>query len=370
MESQVQSLTPFLMNAAGKTAETPQPPEQPFNEVFLSQNAPDEERTDPNEKCVDETVSLNLLSIFLPLLGLNAFNSPSLFCSFGGVGNPEKNIPPSTGKQTNPNLLAFASSLGEGNDPLSADQLPLSPRETPMNLQFDKEVVQIDGKLDLLLGLNSAQETFPDRSLDGGFAGVGNSIQARNDLKVISAGECQPAKESNVIDGPLGIPKPPITAGEMGIHQKLWLLQTDPLDFYQRINEKISWSIRNNQENIRLTLEPPQLGNLYIEIHRNKEEIKASLWTDNSTTKEILENNQFQLQKALEGNGFKLEKYEVFVQKDMGAFQGNDENHFSHDKGSRTQSLEIQESELSQPLEFLPGIIRAGGKSRYVDRFV
>jgi hypothetical protein len=72
MESQVQPLTPFLMNAAGKTAETPQPPEQPFNEVLLSQNA-------PNKKCVDETVSLNLLSIFLPLLGLNAFNSPSLF---------------------------------------------------------------------------------------------------------------------------------------------------------------------------------------------------------------------------------------------------------------------------------------------------
>jgi hypothetical protein len=269
-----------------------------------------------------------------------------------------------------------------------------------MPLQFDEEIAQIEGtlskpelnknllnqmeavispsgsfsefngRLDFLLELNSARETFLDQSLDRDFAGVGNCAQERNDLKGISAGENQPAKESYVIDEPLGSPKPLIPAGENGIHQKLWLLKTDSLDFYQRISEKICWCIRNNEEKIRLTLEPPQLGNLYIEIHRNKEEIKASLWTDNSMTKEILENNQFQLQKTLEGNGFKLEKYEVFVQSDMGAFQGSDENHVSHDKESRPQTLEIQESELSQPLEVLAGIIRAGGKSNYVDRFV
>jgi flagellar hook-length control protein FliK len=117
-------------------------------------------------------------------------------------------------------------------------------------------------------------------------------------------------------------------------------------------------------------LDPPQLGNLLIELHRDKEEIKATLWADNPKTKEILENNQFQLQKTLEADGFKLEKYEVFVQKDMGSFQGNEESPVFHGQQNPKQSLGIQEAESPQPLEILPGVIRAAGGSRYVDRFI
>jgi hypothetical protein len=249
------------------------------------------------------------------------------------------------------------------NFPGKTGTIPSLDTNLPMFLEFAE-------KWDPLLRQNSTGAGFLERSLNEEFGAVGNSSMEKKGLKIDSGAEDQPAKDSDGINELRGSPKPQSVVEEAGIPQKSGLAKTEHPDLYQRIAEKIIWSIRNNEQNIRLTLAPPQLGNLYIEIHKNKEEIKVTLWADNSITKEILENNRFQLQKTLEGDGFKLEKYEVFVQKDMGAFQGNDENHFSHDKGSRTQSLEIQESELSQPLEFLPGIIRAGGKSRYVDRFV
>ena len=161
-----------------------------------------------------------------------------------------------------------------------------------------------------------------------------------------------------------------VVVEETGIHQKPPLSKTENLDLSQQIAEKVIWSIRNKEEKIRLTLDPPQLGTLFIELRRDKEEIKATLWADNPKTKEILENNQFQLQKTLEADGFKLGKYEVFVQKDMGSFQGNAENPIFHGQRSRKQSLGIEEAELAQPLEILPGVIHVAGGSQYIDRFI
>jgi hypothetical protein len=234
---------------------------------------------------------------------------------------------------------------------------------SPMFLEFA-------GKLDPMSGQDLTGEVLLQRSWNEQFKEVGNSSMEENDLKIGSSGEDQAAKDSDILNELPGSPKPQSVVEEAGILQKPRLAKTEHPDPTPRIAEKILWSIRHNEQNIRLTLEPPQLGNLYIEIHRNKQEIKATLWADNSLTKEILENNQFQLQKTLEADGFKLESYEVFVQKDMGSFQGNDENHISHEPGSREPSREIQEPELLQPLEILPGIIRAAGGSKYVDRFV
>ncbi len=89
----------------------------------------------------------------------------------------------------------------------------------------------------------------------------------------------------------------------------------------QRVGERIAWSAKNNQEVIRLSLEPPELGRLVIEIQKDRDQIKAALFADNSMTQEILETHQFRLQKSLEENGFKLAQYDVFIQKDMGSFQ-------------------------------------------------
>ena len=187
---------------------------------------------------------------------------------------------------------------------------------------------------------------------------------------MISGGENQPTQDPFDVNGLLGAPKPPTVAEETGTLQKPQLSQTEHVDLYQQVAEKVVWSIRNNEERIRLTLEPPQLGNLFIELHREKEGIKATLWADNPKTKEILENNQFQLQKTLEGHGFKLEKYDVFLQNDMASFQGKEEKPVFHGQGSREKSLQIHEAELDPALEILPAAIPVAGGSQYIDRFI
>ena len=67
-------------------------------------------------------------------------------------------------------------------------------------------------------------------------------------------------------------------------------------------------------------LDPPQLCNLYIEIHRDKDNIKAALWTDSQVTKEILESQKVQLQRILKEDGFHLGQFDVFVQQNMKSF--------------------------------------------------
>jgi hypothetical protein len=260
-------------------------------------------------------------------------------------------------KDASPKVGSNVDFLGK-NSPI-----PSLDTNSPLLLEFDE-------KLGVLLGRDSTKGELPGRSLNGEFSGLGNSPAEKNGPNVVSGGENHPTQDPPSVNGLLGSPKPPIVVEETGIHQKPQLSKTENLDLSQQIAEKVIWSIRNKEEKIRLTLDPPQLGNLFIELHRDKEEIKATLWTDNPKTKEILENNQFQLQKNLEADGFKLEKYEVFVQKDMGSFQGNGENPIFDGQRSRKQFLGIQETELPQSLEIPPGAISAAGGSKYVDRFI
>ncbi len=241
--------------------------------------------------------------------------------------------------------------------------LPGFSTDSPMLLAFDE-------KLDILLGQNSTGEEVPGRSWNGEFIGLENSSAEKNSPKGISGGENHPTQDPFGVNELLGSPKPSTIVEETGTPQKPTLSKTEHPGLYQQIAEKVIWSIRNNQERIRLTLEPPQLGNLFIELHRNKDEIKATLWVDNPKTKEILENNQFQLQKTLEGHGFKLEQYDVFVQNEMGSFPGKEESPVFQGQGSRTPSLQIEEAEWPPSLEILPGAISASGGSQYIDRFV
>ena len=98
--------------------------------------------------------------------------------------------------------------------------------------------------------------------------------------------------------------------------------------------------------------------------------MKAILWADNSATKDILESSQSQLQKILEGDGFKLGKYEVFVQKDMGSFQRNDRDPVSQERGHQDNPMAQPDSTWALPSERVGGIISTGWGSRYVDLFV
>ena len=81
------------------------------------------------------------------------------------------------------------------------------------------------------------------------------------------------------------------------------------------------WSFRQNEEKFHLILNPPHLGSIYMEIQRDKEQVKATLWAENPHTKQVLESNQISIQKIIESEGFSLEAFNVFVEQDLGAFQ-------------------------------------------------
>jgi len=68
----------------------------------------------------------------------------------------------------------------------------------------------------------------------------------------------------------------------------------------EQVVQRIIWSIRNQEERIKLTLNPPDLGHLYIEISRSKENIHATLWAENVAAKTALETGQHQIQRIME----------------------------------------------------------------------
>ena len=117
----------------------------------------------------------------------------------------------------------------------------------------------------------------------------------------------------------------PHPAGEVRLEGTPGSSQPQKAEVYEQISQKMVWSLGQNEEKFRLTLDPPHLGSIYMEIQRDKEQIKATLWAENPNTKQILESNQLSIQKIIETEGFSLESFNVFVEQDLGTFQENRE---------------------------------------------
>jgi hypothetical protein len=90
---------------------------------------------------------------------------------------------------------------------------------------------------------------------------------------------------------------------------------------YKQIGQGLVWSLQRGEDKIQLTLDPPQLGTIFLELHRKGQTVEAQVWTDNPGTKGLLDSQQGQLQRALEQEGFRLDRFEVAVQPDLKSFQ-------------------------------------------------
>jgi hypothetical protein len=97
--------------------------------------------------------------------------------------------------------------------------------------------------------------------------------------------------------------------------------RAEPIEVHQQISNRMLWSVKNGEEKIKLTLEPPHLGSVRIEILRDKESIQATVWTENQITKEILEGSRMALHKILREDGFRLDRLDVFLHQDLRSFQ-------------------------------------------------
>ena len=144
----------------------------------------------------------------------------------------------------------------------------------------------------------------------------------------------------------------------------------DPQAVFQQVGQRVLWLVRNNEERIRITLEPPELGQVFLEIDRHKEHIKTTLWTDNPTTKANLETSQGEIQRIIESEGFKLEKFDVFVQQDPGWFQGRKEDTGNPNSWKARMPVEEKASSANS-MESIPGRTPAPDlASRYLDLLV
>ena len=147
--------------------------------------------------------------------------------------------------------------------------------------------------------------------------------------------------------------------------------RTEPAEIYEQVGKQVVYSLKNNEDKIRLVLEPPELGNIYMEVKREKGLVKATLWTDNSATKEILESHQAQLHKLLKADGFSLEKFDVFFQQGTGWFQERREK--SVGQGPWTQREPKEEGISPGPISPEANPIQASlfsPGSQYVDLFI
>jgi flagellar hook-length control protein FliK len=109
----------------------------------------------------------------------------------------------------------------------------------------------------------------------------------------------------------------------------------------EQIGQKVVWSLGRQEERFRLSLDPPHLGSIYMEIQLDKEQVKATLWAENPNTKQVLEANQLSIQKIIETEGFSLESFNVFVEQDLSAFQESRER-MMRDPDSRPSSRAVE----------------------------
>ncbi len=159
-------------------------------------------------------------------------------------------------------------------------------------------------------------------------------------------------------------------------HPKIWRffsfssLRTENLPPTQQVSQILIWSIRNHEEKVRITLDPPELGHISLEIHRSNEKIKTVLWTDNPVTKVTLETAHLEIQKIVETEGFRLEKFDVFVQQDLGQFQEWKENRADFTAWNSEKETDWITAP-GRPTEVLPSVPRAmKAGSKYLDLFV
>ena len=208
--------------------------------------------------------------------------------------------------------------------------------------------------------------------MEGGGKGQGKILLMGNEAAQFSKGEVQKDLDSYgtspvIREGATQIPE---KLGEVKENNSPSSPKSEPQTVSQQVSQRAIWLIRNSEESVRITLDPPQLGHIYMVIDRSKEDIKATLWTDNPATKATLETNQPQIQKIIETEGFRLEKFEVFVQQDMGNFRGGREDQMEPDRGTPAPSQTIKDlSSLRSDL--IPDVVnRFRSADQYVDLFV
>jgi flagellar hook-length control protein FliK len=122
-----------------------------------------------------------------------------------------------------------------------------------------------------------------------------------------------------------------------------------PQTLTQQVGQGLIWSIRNHEEKVRISLDPPQLGHVVLEIDRNHEYVKTTLWADTPQARAALESGYLEIQRIVENEGFKLEKFNVLVQQEMGSSPGRRESSLNPQTRDGAEFSEAQAPPFNPP---------------------
>jgi len=280
-----------------------------------------------------------------PVLTLNDTGTPPLVQLPTSSPIPE-DIPFQVGSPASPGF----SSLKQVTSSLSSSEDNISPGSGPIR-HIEMPVVDSKGTHSNAMDMESNNGL-----LNRDPKGLERILFDLQDLVSKSEGQGgHPSEVTNILNDPKGgFDVTPVVSEELPKAVEPTHSRAEHPQIYEQIGKKIIWTLKNNEERIRLTLEPPQLGNIYMEINRGGGNIRATLWTDNPVTKEILEMNQSQLHRILKEDGFKLEKFEVFTQQDMESFRERGESLYDHSPWAKNGFRGLKASPFIEPVEITP----------------
>ena len=84
----------------------------------------------------------------------------------------------------------------------------------------------------------------------------------------------------------------------------------------EQIFKKIRITTHGDRSEIKLSLNPPELGNIKIHFMEEHDEIEAKIYVENAEVKAAIENNAHRLKESVAANGVEIQKLEVYIQND------------------------------------------------------
>src|SRR3989304_9562415 len=94
----------------------------------------------------------------------------------------------------------------------------------------------------------------------------------------------------------------------------------------EQIFQKIRITTHGDRSEIKLSLNPPDLGNVKIHFTEESDEIEAKIFVENAEVKAAIENNVHRLKESVAANGIEIHKLEVYIQNNDANKQESIEN--------------------------------------------
>lgn len=82
----------------------------------------------------------------------------------------------------------------------------------------------------------------------------------------------------------------------------------------EQIFQKIRITTHGDRSEIKLSLNPPELGNVKIHFSEENDEIKAKIYVESAEVKVAIENKAHHLKESAASNGIEIHKLEVYIQ--------------------------------------------------------